>query len=111
MHYIPGVTITVTGRSTGKIQPGMTSTQIRNMSSSRGTIFKKQREQLKPNIPYTLVRVHKNEQDKICYVFTSPGEPRTTLEFDNLGQGDRFISEIIGESLPDYSDSLTDRTD
>lgn len=111
MHYIPGVTITISDRSVGRIQPGMTSSQIRDMKSSRGTLFKKQREQLKHNLPYTLVRVHKNEHNKVCYVFTAPGESRITLEFDNLSQGDRFISEIKGETIPNYSNSIIDRTD
>ena len=107
MHYIVGTQITITGRTIDKIQPGMTSQQIRASSSGR-TKFKKERSLFESNRTYTLARVYK--KDQIIYEWTGGTGPRVVTEFQTIKAAEEFISEIKGEQIPQYSTGV-DRTD
>ena len=108
MHYIAGTTITVTSQGSAKIRPGMTSSQIRQMSSGVSG-FKTQRDQLTPQERYSLLRIH-NKDEKVCYVFADRSGTRVELLFDTVSQAEKFISEIKGEQLPDYSAAYDNQT-
>jgi len=109
MHYIAGTTITLSSRGSAKIKPGMTSSQIRQMSSGVSG-FKTQRDQLTAGEKYSLLRIH-NKDDKVCYVFADRSGSRVELLFDTVSQAEKFISEAKGEQLPDYSAAYEDQTD
>lgn len=109
MHYIAGTTITITSKGTAKVVPGMTSAQIRQISSGVSK-FKIQRDQLTPGERYTLNRIH-NKDRSVCYVFADRGGSRVELLFDTVSHAEKFISEIKGETLPDYSTVYDNQTD
>lgn len=112
MHYIPGTEITISSRSTAGIRPGMTSAQIRAMSGGN-SVFAKQREKLQPGVKYTLIRIHKHNEDpdKVVYMFTAPGGDRVSLNFADIKQAENFISEIRREQVPDYTEAQLNKTD
>lgn len=102
MHYIIGTTITAPqSKSSGKIKPGMTSSQIRALSSGT-TKYKEQRDQLVPGGTYTLTRIYK-EDEKYVYKYVS-GRSTAELIFESITSAENFIAELKGESIPDYSD-------
>lgn len=115
MHYIIGTQINITGKTIEKIRPGMTSQQIRQ-SSMGSTRFKKERSQFKLNRTYTLARIYKmyNETDvsksKIAYEWSDGAGSRIRTEFDTVKLAEDFISEVKGETIPEY-DNFSDRTD
>ena len=109
MHYIAGTTITPAPQGSAKVKPGMTSSQIRQMSSGISD-FKSQRDKLISRETYTLLRIH-NKDDKVCYVFADRGGTRVELLFDTVSQAEKFISETRGEQLPDYSAAYENQTD
>ena len=87
----------------------MTSSQIRQMSSGVSE-FKTQRDQLTPQERYSLLRIH-NKDEKVCYVFADRSGTRVELLFNTVSQAEKFISEIKGEQLPDYSTAYDNQTD
>ena len=106
MHYIAGTTITISSQGSAT---GMTSSQIRQMSGGVSG-FKSQRDQLTIGEKYSLLRIH-NKDDKICYVFADRSGTRVELLFDTVSQAEKFISEIKGEQLPDYSTVYDNQSD
>lgn len=109
MHYIVGTKITLTSQGSKKITTGMTSQQIRQRSGGMSA-FAEQRKLLQPGEQYSLIRICKKE-DKICYIFTSQTSERCELMFDSVTQAESFISELRGESIPDYSEVYNNQTD
>ena len=108
MHYIVGTTIQVTQKTLPKIQPGMTSAQIR-ASSTKSTRFSEQRS-LFDNNEYTLTRIYKQD-DKVAYQFSSKTGSRVVPVFDSVKQAESFIAELRNEIVPDYSNVYIDMTD
>jgi len=72
--------------------------------------FKTQRDQLTPQEKYSLLRIH-NKDEKVCYVFADRSGTRVELLFDTVSQAEKFISEIKGEQIPDYSAAYENQTD
>jgi hypothetical protein len=72
--------------------------------------FKTQRDKLTPQEKYSLLRIH-NKDEKVCYVFADRSGTRVELLFDTVSQAEKFISEIKGEQLPDYSAAYENQTD
>lgn len=110
MHYIAGTVIQApAGKSTAAIRPGMTSQQIR--AASKGPIgFNDHVSKLVPGKQYTLIRIHK-VQDDVVYVFSSSAGDRVELSFPDISSAERFISSVKGESVPDYSDAYRNQSD
>ena len=109
MHYIAGTTITISSQGSAKVRPGMTSSQIRQLSTGVSG-FKTQRDQLTTGERYSLLRIH-NKDEKICYVFADRSGTRVELLFDTVSQAEKFISEVKGEQLPDYSTVYENQSD
>lgn len=110
MHYIVGTHIQLPASKSGQqIRPGMTSQQIR--ANSRGPSgFVEQRQLLTPGTQYTLIRIMKVD-DGVNYIFSSSVGSRVTLPFSSVSEAEKFISSVIGETVPDYSSAYTDQTD
>lgn len=110
MHYIAGTKIRLSAvRPGGPIRPGMTSAQIRASSPGRSN-YLKQRELLKPETEYTLIRIYKEEAD-VKYCFSSSDMSRVVLSFGSISDAEKFISEIRNEQVPDYSDVYKNMSD
>ena len=115
MHYIVGTQITISGKTIEKIRPGMTSQQIRESSAGR-TQFKAERNKFTSNRAYTLIRIHKISDPEhpnggnIAYVWSDGTGERISVEFNSVARAEEFISEIKGETVPEYN-TVYDRTD
>jgi hypothetical protein len=110
MHYIVGTQLKLPASKSGQqIRPGMTSQQIR--ANSRGPSgFAEQRQLLTPGKQYTLARILKVDSG-VNYIFSSNVGDRVTLPFGSVSEAEKFISSVIGESVPDYSSAYMDQTD
>jgi len=92
-----------------QIRPGMTSAQIRAMSSGKGGSGEDTKKLFKPDVIYTLSRIYKQEDD-VIYKFTS-SEGIVNAPFKSVTAAERFISDITGDDLPDYSNVYKSMTD
>jgi hypothetical protein len=110
MHYIAGTVIQApAGKSAASIRPGMTSQQIR--AASRGPVgFNDQISKLTPGKQYTLIRIYKVNED-VVYVFSSTTGDRVELTFPDISSAERFISNVKGETIPDYNDAYRNQSD
>ena len=109
MHYIVGTQIAVTPIRKEPIRPGMSSSQIRSQSSGISG-FREQRDLFTPGDNYTLIRVYV-KGEKVCYKFASLSGDITEVEFQSVSDAEQFISELRGESVPDYERINRDKTD
>lgn len=100
MHYIIGTQISVSNAPKTKLRPGMSSAQIRTASQGRlsGTTSN-YREEFTSNQVYSIARIFMKDE-KVCYKFV--GDKVVELLFDSVKQADAFISELRGETVPDY---------
>lgn len=109
MHYIAGTEIVVNTPRSKPIRPGMSSAQIRAVSSGTASGFEEQKSKFVSGERYVLVRAYIKEQ-QVCYVFDGlPG--RVEVLFDNVGQGDKFISKVKNEQIPDYEQIHLNKSD
>lgn len=109
MHYIIGTQITVTQSRPNPVRPGMSSQQIR--ATSRGmSSFTKERELFDSGKVYTITRIYMKE-DKVCYRFNSVDGTGVEVMFNTVGDAERFISEVKGETVPDYEQINRDKSD
>lgn len=108
MHYIAGTQIIVGKTATGKIKPGMTSQQIRQLRASSGST--KYTDNFEPGIMYTLIRISK-EQEGFNYRFRTRSGDITNVIFPSISEAEKFISSTLGETLPDYNDVYNQTTD
>lgn len=112
MHYIIGVQIHITNRTIAKIRPGMTSQQVRNASTGRDSQFSETRKLFDTGKTYTLARIYPcRETSQILYEWTEGRHTRVTSPFDTIKLAETFISEILGETLPESYPETQDRTD
>ena len=109
MHYIVGTTIQVKQKTLPKIQPGMTSAQLR-ARSTMSSKFNEQKSLFNSDNEYTLTRIFKNESG-VAYQFSNMSGERVTPVFETVKQAETFISELRNETIPDYSNVYTDMTD
>jgi len=109
VHYIVGTQITVTPSRKTPIRPGMSSSQIRSNSTGISS-YKEQRELFDPGDTYTLIRVYVKGEN-VCYKFASLSGDITEVEFSSVADAENFISELRGESVPDYEKINRDKTD
>ena len=81
----------------------MTSQQLQSLSKGKSgntDILSK----LKSGEKYTLTRIFK-QNDDVIYTFVDTSGNRENLEFDSVKSAENFISELRGETLPDYSNA------
>lgn len=110
MHYIIGTKIKIPSRSMSQqIRPGMTSAQIRALSSGRDNSTGDTKKLFKPEVVYTLSRIYKQDED-VIYKFTS-SEGIVSAPFKSVTAAESFISEITGDDIPDYDDIYKNMTD
>lgn len=109
MHYIIGTDIIVTNRTTGKIKPGMSSTQIRQ-ASTRGSKYTDIQKLFFPGEKYVLNRIYMKEE-KYIYKFSSSRGEIVEAEFDSIAAAEGFIAETRREIIPDYTSTYTNKTD
>ena len=110
MHYIIGTQITVPRSTQSKaIRPGMTSQQIKSMSS-RSSEFQNQRAQFVSGETYSIIRIYMKD-DQVCYRFGSTSGDITEVCFNSVSQADRFISELRSETVPDYESINRNKSD
>lgn len=109
MHYIPGTTITSATRSRDVIKPGASSNQLKKTPGTR--VSSTEVSKLKPGITYTLSRVfRKPGEQQITYKFIGSGD-QVELQFENTKAADRMISQMRGETTPDYDVLNETKTD
>lgn len=109
MHYIVGTEIIApASKSSGKIKPGMTSSQIRALST-RGNADNEQLSKLTPGVKYTLARIY-TENDMFVYKFIGT-QSIVLLEFTSIQAAERFIAETRGESVTSYEHVYNSMTD
>lgn len=108
MHYIVGTKIVCRPSRPQPLKPGMTSSQIKSRSSGL-TTFTEQREQLTSGVEYTLIRIFIKEE-KVCYAFAGSGE-RVEILFNSVNDGEKFISELRNEEIPDYEEANRNKSD
>lgn len=109
MHYIVGTKITVQPVIKTAIRPGMSSNQIRKQSTGLSK-FVEQRDMFTPGDTYTLIRVFMKDGN-VCYKFASLAGDITEVEFGSVTDAEKFISELRGETIPDYEQINRDKTD
>lgn len=109
MHYIVGTTIQVRQKTLPKIQPGMTSAQLR-ARSTMSSKFNEQKALFSDENEYILTRIFKNENG-VAYQFSSMSGERVTPVFETVKQAETFISELRNETVPDYSNAYINMTD
>lgn len=110
MHYIIGTKIKNTQRTVeGGIKPGMTSAQIRARSTGRSE-FGDVKKKFEVNKEYSLARIYPKDGG-VLYKFISADYNVVEHIFKSVTQAESFISEIRGESVPDYSSAYRDMTD
>lgn len=110
MHYIIGTTIKITQKTVeGGIRPGMTSAQIRARSSGRSE-YSEIKNKFETNRDYSLTRIYPKDGG-VLYKFVNSGAHVVEHVFKSVSQAENFISEIKGESVPDYSHIYKDMTD
>lgn len=88
MTYIIGTTFHVGKRV---IRPGITSSATKVTANT-------------PILPpgmYTINYIKKN-QDNVIYTFVNENLERVDVEFDSIGQAEKYISAMRNEQLPDY---------
>ena len=105
MHYIVGTQIITNNRTIPKIRPGMTSQQLQSLSKGKSNNTS-MLSKLKPGEKYTLTRIFKQDND-VVYTFIDTSGNRENLAFGSVKSAEKFISELRGEALPDYSDTYT----
>ena len=109
MHYIVGTEIHApVSKSSGRIKPGMTSAQIRALST-RGSADNEQISKLEPGIKYTLARIYV-ENEKYIYKFIG-AQSIVLLEFPSIQAAEKFIAEIRGEPTTSYDHVYNNMTD
>ncbi|NBW57200.1 hypothetical protein EBR43_05330 [bacterium] len=87
MHYIIGTTISVNPNPRASL-------------SSRDKRFK-------PGVIYKLYNISRKE-DKVVYFFAGSDGTKINQEFQSCREGDKFISSMRNENLPDYSSAGSD---
>ena len=109
MHYIIGTQITVTQSRPNPVRPGMSSQQIR--ATSRGmSNYTKEREQFTPGVTYTITRIYMKDNN-VCYKFHSADGTGVEVIFKTVSDAEKFISEVKGETVPDYEQINRDKSD
>lgn len=108
MHYIVGTTLMVTNRPKTVARPGMSSSDLRQIKSSRGVDHDKL-SSFVTGVEYTLSRIHRPRGEScVVYCFTD-GAARVELKFDSVSQAEAFISGVRGDTLPTtYTQERTD---
>jgi hypothetical protein len=94
MHYIPGIRIVPSNRQTGSGH--RTLSQFKSSKKKVGSLL--------VGREYEFWGVRKTPQDKFKYMFKdlSTGDIQDML-FDTMLDGDKWIANVRGEELPDYS--------
>ena len=111
MHYIVGTKIEIPTRSMSQqIRPGMTSAQIRALSTRSEDSTGNVKKLFKPGVKYTLSRIFKQDS-KIVYKFVSTEGDIVNAPFDSVLTAETFISELNGDDLPDYDHVYRNMTD
>lgn len=108
MHYIAGTQIVVKKTTAGKIKPGMTSQQIRQLRSVSSN--SKYTDSFEPDVMYTLIRISQ-EQEGFNYKFRTRAGDIKNVIFPSISEAEKFIASTKGDSLPDYNDVYNQTTD
>lgn len=89
MTYIIGTSFVVGKRI---IRPGMSSSSAKVTASTP----------ILPPGEYTINYIKKNENN-VVYTFVNENFERVEIEFDSIGQAEKYISAMRNEQLPDYN--------
>ena len=108
MHYIVGTQIVIEKSAPGKIKPGMTSQQIRQLRSPSGN--SRYAENFEPGVMYTLIRINQ-EPEGFNYKFRTRSGDIKNVVFPSISEAEKFISSTKGDSLPNYDDIYNQTTD
>ena len=106
MQYIIGTEITIKNTGSSRIRPGMTSNQIKSMSTGNSQ-FGAQRALFTPGKEYILNRIYTRE-GRVVYRFARNFDEIVEVDFETVAEAEQFISESRGEVI---SKQEVERTD
>ena len=101
MHYIIGTSIRVNQSARQSQGPRVVTAM---------PVKRSNRTPFETGKTYTLYMIAQNG-DKLQYTFRGSGSDDIVMDFDSSKSADAYISNILGESVPDYDGFYKKRSD